>query len=196
MQVGHGTGGALLIVLAMAFGAGAQDGSAIVRADDGRWATRDHQWALADVSSSSALHGVVVGDSPDERAAIVTAIALPGLPLHVGDRVDEIQLPGIANRQQQSNPGYWPYQVWRAADFYRLASRCRTGCLVRLRGAQAATTYAESSTPGPLAFGYVRVGEPTAFRAVHGADGAVNSYLDAVTGEQFGPLASSVFGQR
>lgn len=156
-----------------------------VRADDGRWVTTNRAWDTRDVPRTSALFGVTVIESPNRRSVIVNGVTVNG-PLIRGDWIDEVQLPGVENREKQSNPGYWPYQVWSASDFYRLAAKCVEGCLVRLRKIE--------DTPWPREFAYLPIGPTTSFvPALNGQDGSVVAYIDTLTGERFGPAATGLF---
>lgn len=157
----------------------------VIRADDGRWVTANRAWDARDVPRTSALFGVTVLESPNNRSVIVNGVTVNG-PLIRGDWIDEVQLPGVENRQKQSSPGYWPYQVWSASDFYRLAAKCVEGCLVRLRKVE--------DTPWPHQFAYLPIGSTTPFTAtLNPQDGRVVAYVDARTGERFGPAASGLF---
>ncbi len=167
-----------------------------IRRDDGRWGTADRAWALEDVPASSPLYGIRVTDSPDHRSVIVEAGTDRRSPLLLGDRLDEVQLPGILDRERQANPGYWPYQVWNASDFYRLAAQCLAGCLVRLRGAESTTYGGSQAMSGPRVFAYLPIGPGGEFAATQDRDGSVAAYVDVRTGEQFGPAASAVFRRR
>jgi hypothetical protein len=164
-----------------------QGGSVTARADNGRWTTVERAATPADVPPASALFGIVVSNGPEGRSAIVTATPSKGSPLQIGDRIDEVQLPGVVARQRQTNPGYWSYQVWTPADFYRLAMHCLDGCLVRLRTAE--------STPWPRVFAYLPVGDPAFTPARDETSQRILAYVDARTGERFGPPASAVFGR-
>ena len=158
---------------------------AAIRGDDGRWIIANRTWDTRDVPRTSALSGITVIDSPNHRSVIVNS-ASADRPLIRGDRIDEVQLPGVENRERQSNPGYWPYQVWSASDFYRLAAKCVEGCLVRLRSAD--------DTPWPREFAYLPVGPTRWFSsALNTQDGTLVGYVDMRTGERFGPAASVVF---
>jgi hypothetical protein len=147
----------------------------------------------SDVPSASALYGITVVDSPDGKSVIVSA-ASAGSLLRIGDRVDEVQLPGIKDRERHVNPGYWPYQVWTASDFYRLAAKCVDTCLVRLRSIEN-LPYSRPIS-GPRVFAYVPVGTGAGFGAeLDETNGSVAAYVDLRTGERFGPAASAVFGR-
>jgi hypothetical protein len=154
---------------------------AVARDADGRWQPQLRPLTASDVPAISALRGVVVGETPDGRSTAVFRVNADS-PLHVGDRIDEIQNAGLSDREHQANPGYWPYQVWTTADFYRLAAQCVPDCLVRLRDAEGAQR--------PRAFGYQLIGSSTGFRET--TVGNVTAYVDVRTGEHFSPLASAV----
>ena len=175
---------AMVVALALSALAHAQQGSqVVVRADDGRWTTANRASNPADVPPVSALFGIIVTDAPEGRSAIVSAVREGRSPLRVGDRIDEVQLPGVVDRQRQASPGYWPYQVWTPADFYRLAAKCLHGCLVRLRN--------EENTKWPRVFAYLPVGNEAAFIAAREeATGHILAYVDLRTGERFAPPAS------
>jgi hypothetical protein len=127
------------------------------------------------------LFGITIIDSPNRRSVVVDGITANS-PLNRGDCIDEVQLPGIENRERQSNPRYWPYQVWSASDFYRLVAKCVEGCLVRLRSI--------ADTSWPQTFAYLPVGPKTSFQpARNEQDGSVVAYVDTRTGERFGPAA-------
>ena len=146
----------------------------------------------ADVPSVSALYGIAVVEMPQAKGVIVTATSAGSL-LHVGDRVDEIQLPGVKDRERNANPGYWPYQVLTPSDFYRLASKCVDACLVRLRGVESTRFGFSQTMSGPRVFGYVPVGTGNGFGVeLDEESGAVATYMDLRTGERFGP---PVFGR-
>jgi len=146
-----------------------------------------------DVPPTSALYGITVVESAEGNSAIVSATR-PGSLLQVGDRIDEVQLPGIKNRERHGmNSGYWPYQVWSASDFYRLAARCVETCLVRLRSVESVRyTY----WTGPRAFAYLPVGTGAGFGVeLDEESGTVAKYVDLRTGERFSPPSSLVFGR-
>ena len=177
--------GAVVVAITLSAPAHTQESRpVVVRADNGRWTTAERTLSPADVPPTSALFGIVVTNGPEGRSAIVTAIGSKSSPLRIGDRIDEVQLPGVVNRQGQTNPGYWSYQVWTSADFYRLAVQCLNGCLVRLRTAE--------STPWPRVFAYLPVGDPAFTAARDETSGRIQAYVDPRTGERFGPPASLV----
>ena len=117
------TGTAVLAATALSALVHAQDGNPVyIRNNDGQLMQAARVLNPADVPRTSALYGVTVIESAEGNSAIVSA-ATPGSLLRVGDRIDEVQLPGIANRERHgSNSGYWTYQVWTVSDFYRLAA--------------------------------------------------------------------------
>jgi len=175
----------MMIVLPLPALAQGPSGPAFIRGDDGRWIAANRTWNTKDVPRTSALFGITVVDSPNRRSVILDGVTA-NAPLNRGDWIDEVQLPGIENRERQSNPGYWPYQVWSASDFYRLAAKCVEGCLVRLRSI--------AETPWPKKFAYLPVGPTTFFRpAFNEQDGSVVAYVDTRTGERFAPAASVGF---
>ena len=182
------------VVVAITSSAQAQQRDPVdVRDSDGRLVTAARQLNPADVPSSSALYGITVVDSPDGKSVIVRATSGPSA-LQVGDRVDEVQLPGIKDRQRHVNPGYWPYQVWTASDFYRLATKCADACLVRLRAVEDLPDSRYSNAP--RLFGYVPAGSGAGFGVeLDETSGNVAHYVDLRTGERFGPPASVVFGR-
>jgi hypothetical protein len=171
------------------------DGEGFVRAADGRWERRSQTLTASQVPVASPLRGVEVVNSPGGRSVTVVRVgAAAHTDLRPGDLVDEIQIAGLSDRERQANPGYWPYQVWAASDFYRLAVQCTPGCLVRLRSAES-TTMGDGRTPGgPRSFGYKLLGSGTGFRRTFDASAAnVAGYIDNQTGERFGPAASTAF---
>jgi hypothetical protein len=183
------------MVVAMALSALAQAQQVDIRDNHGRLATAARLLNPTDVPPESALYGITVADSPEGKGVIVRATSGPSL-LHVGDQVDEVQLPGIKDREGHvnPNPNYWPYQVWAVSDFYRLAAQCVDACLVRLRSIESLPT------PGrigdPRLFGYLPVGSGTGFGVeLDEASGNIAKYVDLRTGERFSPPASVVFGR-
>jgi hypothetical protein len=172
----------------------AQQGSLVaIRGDDGRFVMADRVLNPTDVPPASPLYGIAVVDAPDGKSVIVRATSGPS-PLQVGDRVDEIQLPGINDRQRHVNPGYWNYQVWTASDFYRLATTCVDACLVRLRAIENLPESRYSNAP--RLFGYVPVGSGAGFGVeLDETSGHETNFVDLRTGERFGPPASMVFGR-
>ena len=177
--------------LASAVAAQQQSGVA-VKGPDGRWTTRERPWNASDVPVESALAGVRVDGNAWSRSVVVTAITDKNAPLHVGDLIDEVQLPGIPNREARVAEGAWPYQVWDASDFYRLAMRCTSGCLVRLRGTADTAPEPTQRVCCPLEFGYVLVGSGARFAPVRDQG---SGFIDVQTRERFGPAASVVFGR-
>jgi hypothetical protein len=164
-----------------------------IRDNDGRLVTAARLLNPNDVPPTSALYGITVVDSLEGKSVIVRATSGPSL-FQVGDRVDEVQLPSIKDRQRHVNPGYWPYQVWTASDFYRLAAKCVDTCLVRLRSIESLPT------PGrigdPRLFAYLPVGTGAGFGVeLDETSGSAANYVDLRTGERFGPPASAVFGR-
>ena len=197
------TGGAVIVAMTLSVLAQAQQsGPVAIRDNDGRLVMADRLLNPADVPRTSALYGVTVVDSPEGNGAIVRA-ASAGSLLQIGDRIDEVQLPGIKDRERHVNPGYFTYQVWTVSDFYRLAARCIDACLVRLRSVENMKyTYvradggAQTTLTGPRAFAYLPVGTGTGFGAeLDERSGSVANYVDLRTGERFGPPASMVFGR-
>jgi hypothetical protein len=166
-----------------------------VRAADGRWESQTQAPRASDVPLTSPLRGVEVIDSPGGRSATVVRIdAGAQTDLRPGDLVDEIQIAGLPDRERQANPGYWPYQVWGASDFYRLAVQCAPGCLVRLRGGESTRFGLSQTLSGPRVFGYKRLGAGTRFLEVlDDSAQQVAEYIDTQTGEHFGPAASIAF---
>jgi len=149
----------------------------------------------ADVPPNAALYGITVIESPEGRGVIVSALTGASL-LRVGDRVDEIQLPGVKDRERNANPGYWPYQVLTPSDFYRLAAKCLDACLVRLRGIESTRFGVSQTISGPRVFGYLPVGSGAGFgMELDEASGNVADYVDLRTGDRFAPPASVVFGR-
>src|SRR5579864_6334893 len=161
-------------------------GRVAVRADDGRWTVADRPWQPRDVSASSPLYRIRVADSPDAKSAIVIATTEDS-PLKVGDRIDEIQLPGLRDREKLASAGHWRYQVSSASDFCGLAAKCVPGCLVRLRGVERTTVGLSHTISGPRVFAYVPLGADSGFAPVRDESGAVTEYVDVQTGEHFGP---------
>jgi hypothetical protein len=186
----------VVVLVALSVIADAQQPTPVaIRDDNGRWSMAARLLNPADVPMSSALHGITVIDSPEGRGTIVTAASASSL-LRVGDRVDEIQLPGVKDRERQVNPGYWPYQVWTASDFYRLAAKCLDACLVRLRGVESTRFGLSQTLSGPRVFAYLPVGTGAGFGVeLEEESGTVAKYVDLRTGERFGPPASVVFGR-
>src|SRR5437868_12184820 len=133
-----------------------------IRDNDGRLIVAPRVLKPADVRPASALDGITTADAPDGKSVIVRATPTGSL-LQVGDRIDEIQLPGIKDRQRPVNPGYWPYQVWNASDFYRLATQCTETCLVRLRSVEELPDSRYSNAP--RVFAYLPVGTGAGFGA-------------------------------
>jgi hypothetical protein len=170
-----------------------QGGPVDIRDNDGRLIVAPRVLNPGDVPPASILYGITTADAPDGKSVIVRATPTGSL-LQVGDRVDEIQLPGIKDRQRNVNPGYWPYQVWNASDFYRLAAKCTETCLVRLRSVEDLADSRYSNAP--RVFAYLPVGTGAGFGVELDEDsGAVAKYVDLRTGERFGPPASAVFGR-
>lgn len=186
------TGGAVIVALSLSTITHAQQGPVYVHDNDGRLVQVPRALNSADVPRTSALYGITVVETAEGNSAIVSATS-PDSLLHVGNRIDEVQLPGTKNRERQVNPGYWPYQVWTASDFYRLAAQCVEACLVRLRTTES-TRY--DHWTGPRAFAYLPVGTGAGFGAeLDEASGNVAAYVDLRTGQRFGPPASFVFGR-
>jgi len=186
------TTGAVIVTLST-FTLAQQSTPVAIRDDTGRWVMAVRPLNPADVPTNSALYGITVVDAPEGKGTIVTATGAEAL-LRVGDRVDEIQLPGIKDRQRNANPGYWAYQVWTASDFYRLAAKCVDVCLVRLRGVESTRFGLSQTISGPRVFAYMPVGTGAGFgMELDEASGAVADYVDLRTGERFGPPASVVF---
>jgi hypothetical protein len=171
------------------------DGQVFVRAADGRWEPQARRLTASDVPLKSPLHGVEVIDSPGGRSATVVRVGSAShTDLRPGDLVDEIQLAGLTDRERQANPGYWPYQVWAASDFYRLAVQCTPGCLVRLRGVESTTFGISQTLSGPRVFGYRRLGAGSGFaETLDDSATKVAGYVDARTGDRFAPAASTAF---
>ena len=170
-----------------------QSGPVDIRDNDGRLVVAPRVLNPGDVPPASTLYGITIVDAPNGKSVIVSATPTGSL-LQVGDRVDEIQLPGIKDRQRHVNPGYWPYQVWTASDFYRLAAKCTETCLVRLRSVEELADSRYNNAP--RVFAYLPVGTGVGFGAELDEDsGAVAKYVDLRTGERFGPPASVVFGR-
>ena len=145
-----------------------------------------------DVPRASALYGITVVESAEGNSAIVSVTG-PGSLLQVGDRIDEVQLPGIKDRERQVNPGYWTYQVWTVSDFYRLAAQCVETCLVRLRSVESRRY---GPWTDPRAFAYLPVGTGAGFGVeLDEQSGAVAKYVDLRTGERFAPPASVGFAR-
>ena len=187
------TGGVVVLATTVATLAHAQQGGPVaIRDNDGRLVMAARALNSADVPRTSALYGITVVESAEGNSAIVSATG-PGSLLRIGDRVDEVQLPGIKDRERNVNPGYFKYQVWTASDFYRLAARCVETCLVRLRTVES-TRY--THWVGPRAFAYLPVGTGAGFgQELDDTSGRVANYVDLRTGERFGPPASVVFGR-
>ena len=139
------------------------------------------------VPSTSALDGVKVGRSPGGKSVVIISVdgrSPAANALFPGYVVDEIQLGGLLNREQQPRPGYWPYQVWSPSDFSRLAALCIPECLVRLR-----VSFDDGSNARQ--FGYARIGDGAAFHETFDATlTRLTGYVDAVTDEYFGPAAA------
>jgi hypothetical protein len=171
------------------------DGPSFVRGADGRWERQTQKQTLSEVPTESPLHGVEVIDSPGGRSATVVWVdASASTDLRPGDLVDEIQLPGLPDRERQANPGYWPYQVWGSADFYRLAVQCAPSCLVRLRGSESTRFGASQTVSGPVVFGYKLLGSGTGFQqTLDPSSTKVAGYVDTRTGERFEPSAATAF---
>ena len=187
-----GTAGGAVVV-AITLSALAQAQQVDIRDDAGRLVTAARALNPTDVPRTSALYGITVVDAQDGKSVVVSAIGTGSL-LHVGDRVDEVQLPGIKDRIRHVNPGYWPYQVWTPSDFYRLASKCVKACLVRLRSLENLRDSRYSNAP--RVFAYLPVGTGGGFGAeLDETNGNVAAYVDLHTGERFGPSASMVFGR-
>jgi hypothetical protein len=142
--------------------------------------------SASNVPSTSALDGVKVGRSPGGKSVVIISVdgRSPAANfLSPGYVVDEIQLGGLLDREQQPRPGYWPYQVWSPSDFSRLAALCMPECLVRLR-----VSFDDGSNARQ--FGYTRVGNGAAFHETLDATlTRLTGYVDAVTDEYFGPAA-------
>ena len=188
------TGGALIVAVTLAALTQAQQNNPVyIRNNDGRLVPAPRVLNPGDVPSTSALYGVTVVESAEGNSAIVSATS-PGSLLQTGDRIDEVQLPGIKDRERHGiNSGYWPYQVWTTSDFYRLAAQCVETCLVRLRTIEN-TRYEHWA--GPRAFGYLPVGTGAGFGVELDQERrAVANYVDLRTGDRFGPSASVVFGR-
>ena len=172
------------------------DGKAFVRGADGRWEPLTRQLTDSDIPSSSPLRGVKVKDSSDGKSATVVQADTVRSSLHPGDLVDEIQIAGILNRKRQANPGFWPYQVWGASDFYRLAVQCASECLIRLRGPESTTFGVSQTVSGPRVFGYILIGSGPGFReTLDDSARKTTGFIDTQTGEPFGPPASTAFAQ-
>jgi len=185
-----------VIILAITLSAVAHAQQAVpIRDDVGRWVMANRPLNPVDVPTSSPLYGITVVDGVEGKSAVVTATSAGSL-LRVGDRVDEIQLPGLKDRERNANPGYFRYQVWTASDFYHLASKCLDACLVRLRGVENTMFEGTHTVSGPRVFGYVPVGTGNGFGVeLNEQSGAVAKYVDLRTGERFGPPASAAFGR-
>jgi len=186
----------VIVAIALSVLAQAQQGSPVaIRDDAGRWVMAARPLNPTDVPSASPLYGITVVEMPQAKGVIVTAAGAGSL-LHVGDRVDEVQLPGLVDRERNANPGYWPYQVLTPSDFYRLALKCVDACLVRLRGVESTTFGVSQTMSGPRLFGYLAVGTGKGFGVeLEENSGDVAKYVDLRTGERFGPPASAVFGR-
>jgi hypothetical protein len=188
------TGGAVVVAITLAAVAHAQQANPVyIRNNDGMLVPAARVLNPGDVPTTSALYGITVVESAEGNSAIVSATS-PGSLLRVGDRIDEVQLPGIKDRERHgSNSNYWTYQVWNVSDFYRLAARCVATCLVRLRTVES-TKYEHWA--GPRAFAYLPVGTGVGFgQELDEASGIVAKYVDLRTGERFGPPVSVVFGR-
>jgi len=164
-----------------------------IRNNDGMLVPASRVLNPGDVPPTSALYGITVVQSLEGNSAIVSAKS-PGSLLQVGDRIDEVQLPGIKDRERHGlNSNYWTYQVWTVSDFYRLAAQCVETCLVRLRTLES-TRYEHWT--GPRAFAYLPVGTGKGFgQELDEKSGSAANYVDLRTGERFGPPASIVFGR-
>ena len=179
----------LIAVAVLTLSALAHAQQVAIRADDGRWIMADRALNPTDVPHNSALYGITVVGSPEGRGVIVSALA-GGSLLKIGDRLDEVQLPGVKDRERQASIGYWPYQVWTPSDFYRLAAKCLEACLVRLRGVESTRFGLSQTISGPRVFGYLPVGTGTGFGVkLDETSGNVAQYVDLRTGERFGPPA-------
>ena len=188
------TGGAVVVAIALSAFAQAQQGNAVyIRNNEGMLVPAARVLNPGDVPQTSALHGITVVESLEGNSAIVS-VASPGSLLRVGDRIDEVQLPGIKDRERHGlNSNYWTYQVWNVSDFYRLAAQCETTCLVRLRTVESTRN---GLWTGPRAFAYLPVGTGAGFgQELDETSGSVAKYVDLRTGERFGPPASVVFGR-
>jgi hypothetical protein len=188
------TGGAVVVTIILSAFAHAQDGKPVyIRNNDGMLVRAPRLLNPGDVPSTSALYGITVVESAEGNSAIVSATSRGSL-LQVGDRIDEVQLPGVKDRERHGmNSNYWTYQVWTASDFYRLAAQCVETCLVRLRTIES-TRYEHWT--GPRAFAYLPVGTGKGFGAeLDEASGTVAKYVDLRTGERFSPPSSVVFGR-
>ena len=177
----------LAVLMSLALSALVHAQQVAIRGDDGRFVMAARLLNPTDVPPTSALHGISVVDAQDGKSVVVSATSEPSL-LHTGDQVDEIQLPGIKDRERTVNPSYWPYQVWTASDFYRLAAKCVEVCLVRLRSADNLPESRYSNAP--RVFGYLPVGAGQGFGVeLDEANGTATRYVDLRTGERFSPPA-------
>jgi len=186
-------GGAVIALTALCALTQAQQANPVhIRDIDGRLVPAPRVLNSGDVPSTSALYGIAVVESAEGNSAIVSATP-PGSLLRIGDRIDEVQLPAMKDRERNVNPGYFKYQVWTVSDFYRLAAQCVETCLVRLRTLES-TRYEHWA--GPRAFAYLPVGTGKGFgQELDEKSGSVANYVDLRTGERFGPPASVVFGR-
>ena len=187
-------GGAVMAAIAMCALAHAQQGNPVyVRNNDGMLVPAPRVLNPGDVPPTSALYGITVAESLEGNSAIVSAVS-PGSLVQIGDRIDEVQLPGIKDRERQFlHSNYWTYQVWTVSDFYRLAAQCVETCLVRLRTVESTKN---GPWTGPRAFAYLPVGTGAGFgQELDETSGRVAKYVDLRTGERFGPPASVVFGR-
>jgi hypothetical protein len=195
MRVRTAATAVMLTVTLSALAFAQQHKQVAIRADDGRWVMASRALNPADVPPNAPLYGIAVIESPEGRGVIVSALSGSSL-LRIGDRIDEIQLPGIKDRERNANPGYWPYQVLTPSDFYRLAAKCVESCLVRLRGIESTRFGLSQTLSGPRVFGYLPVGTGAGFGVELDDDsGAVATYVDLRSGERFGPPASVAFGR-
>jgi hypothetical protein len=172
----------------------AQQGKQVyIRNNDGMLVPAPRVLNPGDVPQTSALYRITVTESLEGNSAIVSAVS-PGSLLQIGDRIDEVQLPGIKDRERHGlNSNYWPYQVWNVSDFYRLAAQCVDTCLVRLRTVESTRN---GPWTGPRAFAYLPIGTGAGFgQELDETSGSVAKYVDLRTGERFGPPAAVVFGR-
>jgi hypothetical protein len=197
------TGGAVVVAISLSVFAYAQEGKPVyIRDNDGRLVQAARVLNPGDVPPKSALYGITVVDSAEGNSAVVSATSRGSL-LQVGDRIDEVQLAGMKDRERNVNPGYFKYQVWTVSDFYRLAAQCVETCLVRLRTLEnmkynyvRADGGAQTTLVGPRSFAYLPVGTGAGFgQELDETSGGVAKYVDLRTGERFGPPASVVFGR-
>jgi len=186
-------GGVVVAAIAMSALAHAQQANPVyIRNNDGMLVPAPRVLNAGDVPQTSALYGITVVESLEGNSAIVSKS--PNSLLQVGDRIDEVQLPGIKDRERHGlNSNYWTYQVWNVSDFYRLAAQCVETCLVRLRTVESTRN---GLWTGPRAFAYLPVGTGAGFgQELDETSGTVAKYVDLRTGERFGPPASVVFGR-